>query len=115
MKWCALPDPLVSLISEPCTWSTVPIADPSAPTTSICSLMFWCISTSFSNCRINEIGQPIVPRSGGVADLVGMMQRGGNLLLAQACAVVTVDEQRDAAAPVDVPCPSECIVERSEF
>src|SRR5258708_1521948 len=46
---------------------------------------------------------------------LGMLQRGDDLVLGQARAVVAIDRERDPAAAVDVTRPAERIVERSKL
>src|ERR1700733_7547787 len=45
----------------------------------------------------------------------GILQRGRNLLLGQPRAVIAFDQERDAAAFVDVPRPAHCFIERAEL
>src|SRR5688572_11907470 len=44
-----------------------------------------------------------------------MIERGAHLALVETGAVVTIDQQRDAARAVDMPRPSERLVERAEL
>ena len=51
----------------------------------------------------------------GVIDLIGMMQRGRDLILGEIGPVVAVDRERHPPAPVDVTRPAEGFIERGEF
>src|SRR5882762_7361575 len=44
-----------------------------------------------------------------------MLQRGSDLTLVQARAVIAIDRERDPAAAVDMPRPAEGIIERSKL
>src|SRR5262245_7877565 len=46
---------------------------------------------------------------------VRVLQRGGDLLLVEVGAVVAVDQQRHAAAAVDMARPAERVIQRGEF
>src|SRR6185369_18033644 len=52
---------------------------------------------------------------GRVIHAIGMMQGGGDLVLAEAGAIVAVDQQGHAAAAVDMARPTECLVERGKL
>src|ERR1700689_1252899 len=58
------------------------------------------------------------PALGGVVlvfGVFGILQRGRDLLLGQPRAVIAFDQERDAAAFVDVPRPAHCFIEHAEF
>src|SRR5262245_32485935 len=54
------------------------------------------------------------PASGGMA-VAWVLQGSSDLLLAETGAVVAIDQQCDAPAPIDMPRPAERVVEGTEF
>src|SRR6185436_6796138 len=71
----------------------------------------------FSNARARQAdpSKPEPAQSGRVFDVIRMVQCGRDLVPGEIGAVIAIDQQRHAAASVDVARPSERIIERREF